>query len=61
MDRNQALWGVTAGGVCQEGGGVGVVREKDNHYSKTSTFGITRCDNFWPDLQLEVADSFHIR
>ena len=28
---------------------------------KTSTFGITRCDNFWPKSQLKVAEGFHIR
>ena len=28
---------------------------------KTSIFGITWCDNFWPNLRLEVAESFHIR
>ena len=27
---------------------------------KTSTFGITRCEDFWPDL-LEVSEGFHIR
>ena len=36
MDRNQALSGGTAGGVSRDGGGVGVVREKDNHYPETS-------------------------
>ena len=30
MDRNQALWGGTAGGVCRDGGGI--IREKENHY-----------------------------
>ena len=28
---------------------------------KTSTFGITWCDNLWPNLPLEVAERFHIR
>ena len=28
---------------------------------KTSTFGVTWCDNFWPNLLIEVAESFHIR
>ena len=28
---------------------------------KTSTFGITWCDNFWPNLRLKVAEGFHIR
>ena len=28
---------------------------------KTSTFGITWCDNFQPNLRLEFAKSFHIR
>ena len=28
---------------------------------KTSTFGITWCDHFWPNLRLEVAEVFHIR
>ena len=28
---------------------------------KTSTFGITWCDNFWPKVWLEVAEGFHIR
>ena len=28
---------------------------------KTSTFGITWCDNFWPNKRLEVAEGFHIR
>ena len=32
MDRHQALSGGTARGVCRDGGGVGVVREKENHY-----------------------------
>ena len=32
MDRNQALWGGTAGGgLSGLGGGVGAVREKENH------------------------------
>ena len=26
-----------------------------------STFGITWCDNLWPNLRLEVAEGFHIR
>ena len=33
-DQNQALWGGTAGGFVGLGGGVRVVREKENHYSK---------------------------
>ena len=28
---------------------------------KTSTFGITWCDDFWPNLRLEVSEGFHIR
>ena len=28
---------------------------------ETSTFGIARCDNFWPNLRLEVAEGLHIR
>ena len=28
---------------------------------KTSTFGITWCDNFWPNVWLKVAEGFHIR
>ena len=32
MDRNQALWGGTAGGFVGMGG-VGVVREKENHWT----------------------------
>ena len=35
-DQNQALWGGTAGGFVGMGGGVGVVREKENHYSRLS-------------------------
>ena len=27
---------------------------------KTSTFGITWCDHFWPKVQLKVAEGFHI-
>ena len=34
MDRNQAPSGGTAGG-CRDGGGWGVVREKENHYTST--------------------------
>ena len=34
VDRNQALWGGTAGGFVGRGGGVGVVREKENHYHR---------------------------
>ena len=28
---------------------------------KTCTFGITWCDNFWPNLRLKVAEGFHMR
>ena len=28
---------------------------------KTSTFGITWCDNLWPNLRRKVAEGFHIR
>ena len=28
---------------------------------KTGTFGITWCDNFWPNTRLEVAEGFQIR
>ena len=28
---------------------------------KTRTFGITWCDNFWPNFGLKVAEDFHIR
>ena len=34
MDRNQALSGGTAGGGLSGWGGVGVVREKEYHYSR---------------------------
>ena len=30
-------------------------------FSPPSTFGITWCHHFWPNLRLEVAEGFHIR
>ena len=35
MDRNQAFWGGTGGGFVGMGG-VGVVREKENHYESSA-------------------------
>ena len=37
MDRNQALWGGTAGGFVGMGGG-GVARQKENHYYRLLIF-----------------------
>ena len=38
MDQNQVLWGGTARGFVGRGGGVGVVREKENHYASNPNF-----------------------
>ena len=40
MDRNQALWGGTAGRFVGMGGGVGVVREKENHCLRMQILGM---------------------
>ena len=44
-DRNRALSGGTAGGVCR-GGGVGVVREKENHYTGVFRHILSLCRGF---------------
>ena len=53
MDRNQALSGGTAGGVCRDGEGWGVVREKEYHYHCIIKVGLNLFDatqfraDFW--------------